>query len=84
MIRKKWKQLGLLALVSGIGATSFTVSKPAIAAPDCEGEAVIRCNANFYKGKFPEYATFEDCVEGEVEKGNCYHNIPEPYPPINP
>ena len=64
----------VLALTLVATATSVPVTTtPALAVTsgDCETQARRRC-IKHWPQNFPQYATFEDCVEGEVALGNCF------------
>ena len=64
----KSKISSLCALASMAIFSSF-VPKAAIAACDCQVQAIQRCNLNFFDGRFPQYKTIDECYEGEVV--NC-------------
>lgn len=67
--------------VSGLATTFLTLGTtapiPAYAAPDCEAEAIIRCETHWSEGRLPQYASMDDCYTGEVALGNCFPVVPE-------
>lgn len=64
--RVKGKRITLGAFSIALAMAGASAPTAAVAAPTCEQAARIRCHQHWPQN-FPHYATFEECVEMEIQ-----------------